>query len=331
MAAPALALPGVAAHAMPRATPWWQHALLEAAVAVPEAAGGVLLRYQLARAAALPTAAERLARYRMLRERFSRADARHAAMLNVALAGLRVERPLARGPALSWVEGPNLGTAGVLLYVPGGSFVVPRSPHFTAMIARIARAAGAKAAIVDYRLAPEHPGPAAVEDVEAAFLRLTAQGHPAEAIVMVAESAGGAIALAAAQRLVARGQQPGGLALLSPWVDTDPRRTDIHPVARQCAVLWHGGGDGRDPLRNPLYGAMQGLPPIAIHANSRDPMFADAESLARRAAATGVAVELRWWPGRMHVLERYDDADARRSVAEIAGFVERCCPRRLSA
>ena len=331
MAALALDLPGVEVTAMPRATSFVRRALLDLGVALPWRLGGWLVANELARAAAIADTAERRDRYRTLRDRFVAVDAKHIALMNVAIAGLSVERPIAGGPAMSWIDGPGFRRDMVLLYVPGGSFVVPRSPHFTAMIARIAREAGAKVMICDYRLAPEFPAPAAVDDVETAAELLIARGYAVENIVLVAESTGCGIALAAAQRLVTRGKQPAGLAFLSPWIDPNPGRTDIHPVARQCARLYLASGDPRDPAINPMYGAMRGLPPLAIHANAHDPMFADAGQLARRAAAAGVPVELRAWPGRMHVLERHDDADSRRSIAELAAFITRCQPYRTVA
>lgn len=331
MAAMALDLPGVDVTAMPRATPRVRRLLLDLSVALPWRLGGWLVAAELARAAAIANPAERLDRYRALRTRFVGADARHIDRMNIAIGTLSVERPVANGPAMSWIDGPGFRRDMLLLYVPGGSFVVPRSPHFTAMIARIAREAGAKAMICDYRLAPEFPAPAAIDDVETAAEMLMARGHAAENIVLVAESTGCGIALAAAQRLVARGKQPAGLAFLSPWIDPDPTRPDIHPVARQCARLYLAGANACDPTINPMLGAMRGLPPIAIHANVRDPMVADADLLARRAAAAGVPVELRAWPGRMHVLERHDDPDARRSVAELAAFIDRCQPYRTVA
>ena len=331
MAALALDLPGVRVTRMPRLAPLLRHALRELRVALPWRLGGWLVAAELARAEAIADPAERMARYRALRERFVRVDARGMASLNVALDGLMVERPMAAGRGLSSIDGPGFRSGLILLYVPGGSFVVPRSPHFTAMVARIARAAGARTMICDYRLAPEQPCPAAIDDVEIAADALMAQGHAPENIVLVAESTGAGIALAAAQRLVARGLPPGGLAFLSPWIDCDPGRGDIHPVARQCARLYLNAADPRDPARNPAYGPMRGLPPIAIHANRHDPIFADAELLARRAAAAGVPVELRWWPGRMHVLERHDDPDSRRSIAELAAFLNRCRRQRDAA
>ncbi|MEQ1688216.1 MAG: alpha/beta hydrolase fold domain-containing protein [Sphingopyxis sp.] len=321
MASQALNLPGVCVTAMPRATPMVRHWLLELGVALPWKLGGWLVSIELARTAAIADPAARAERYRSLRRRFVRSEARSIAAMNIAIGDLAVDRPIATGIGFSWINGHGFGQIPVLLYVPGGSFLVPRSPHFTAMITRIARAARARVMICDYRLAPENPCPAAIDDVEAAADLLIGQGQCPENIFLVAESTGAGIALATAQRLVARGVHLGGLALLSPWIDVDPARRDINPVARQAARLYLGGADPRDPAVNPAYGPMNGLPHILIHANRHDPMFADAEMLARRAAVAGVPVDLRWWPGRMHVLERHDDPDARRSIAGLADFV----------
>jgi acetyl esterase/lipase len=243
--------------------------------------------------------------------------------MEAATQGLTVERAFPSGPALSWIEGPDYRDDGILLYVPGGSFLIERSPQFTGLIARIARAAETDAVVCDYRLAPEDPCPAAIEDVEIAFDVLASKGYEPHRIILIAESAGASIALAAAQRLVARGRAPGGIALLSPWLDCNPDRADLDPSSRQCARLYLNGADPGDPALNPMRCTMRGLPPIAIHGNNKDPMFSDAAMLARLAGAAGVHVELRHWPGGLHVLERHDDADARRSIAEIAGFVGR--------
>jgi epsilon-lactone hydrolase len=323
MTAIALDLAGVSVTAMQRETPLVRHLLREARWQFDRTVWGRVIAFELKRAMAISDPARRVARHAALRERYRRVEARHTSLMDVATAGLRVERACPSGPALSRIDGPDYRDDGVLLYVPGGSFLVERSPQLTGLIARIAREAEINAVICDYRLAPENPCPAAIEDVETAFELLVAKGFAAHRIVMIAESTGGGIALAAAQRLVARGRMPGGIALLSPWIDCDPGSPHLDPVTRQCARLYLNGADPRDPRCNPIHGPMRGLPPISIHANRGDAIFADAEALARRAAAAGVQVELRYWPGRLHVLERHDDADARRSIAEIAGFIDR--------
>lgn len=323
MAALALDLPGVRATAMRRETPWAARTMADARWLFDRAVWSPYIAFEMKRAAAIADPVARAARNASMRARFRAAEAKNISLMEVAVQGLRVERAFPSGPALSRIDGPGYPDDALLLYVPGGSFLVERSPQFTALIARIARAAEVNAVICDYRLAPENPCPAAIDDVEAAFAVLAAQGIEAHRIILIAESAGASIALAAAQRMVARGTPPGGIALLSPWVNCDPASPILDPSSRQCARLYLNGAEPRDPGLNPMHGPMRGLPPIAIHANRGDALFPDAEALAKRAGAAGVRVELRHWAGRMHVLERHDTPDARRSVAEIANFIGR--------
>lgn len=279
--------------------------------------------FRLARAARIADPAARAERYAMLRDWVARVENEGSSAMATAIHGLAVERPLATGLGLSRVDGPDFRGDAILLYVPGGSFLIPRSPRFTALIARIARAAGTPAYVCDYRLAPEHPCPAAVDDIEAAFCALVSRGYAPDHIILIGESTGGGLALAAAQRLVSRGIIPGGLALLSPWIDFDPTRTTMDPLTRMCAQLYLGTANPIDPANNPSRGALRGLPPMMIHASRGDPLFQEAQMFAERAAFAGVSVELRHWPGSLHVLERFEDADARRSITEVAAFVTR--------
>lgn len=321
MAALALDIPGVNIVPMRRQSAALQTMIDDARWTFARAFWARFIAFELGRSMAISDDAKRAARHAHLRDRFRAAEAKHISMMEVATKGLRVERAFPAGPAISRIDGDDYVDDGLLLYVPGGSFLVERSPQFTGMIARIARAAQVNAVICDYRLAPENPCPAAIDDVEIAFNVLTSRGFAPNRIILIAESAGAGIALAAAQRLVARGRSPGGLAFLSPWIDCDPEQPHLDPASRTCARLYLNGSDPKDPACNPIYGDMRGLPPIAIHGNRYDPMFPDAEKLSRRTAATGVSVQLKHWPGRLHVLERKDCPDARRSISEIAAFI----------
>jgi epsilon-lactone hydrolase len=309
--------------AMPGETPPWQRWWQQSRALGFWMIASRIAAFRLARAIRIADPAVRAARYAALRHWAERAEREGMAAMATAVRDLAVERPLAIGPGVSRISGPDFRSDSILLYVPGGSFLVPRSPRFTALISQVARAAGTPVAICDYRLAPEHPCPAAIDDVEAAFVHLLGHGYAADRIILIGESTGGGLALAAAQRLVARGLTPGGLALLSPWVDFDPARADIDPLTRMCATLWLNGARPADPGNNPGRAALRGLPPIMIHASRGDPLFVDAQMLAERAAFAGVPAELRHWPGRLHVLERFDNADTRRSIAEIAAFIAR--------
>jgi epsilon-lactone hydrolase len=309
--------------AMAGETPSWQRAWQYARTMTFWFVASRIAAFRLDRAVGIADPAARAERYAVLRQWAARAEREGLSAMATAVRDLDVDRPLAIGPGVSRINGPDFRSDSILLYVPGGSFLIPRSPRLTALIAQIARTAGTPVAVCDYRLAPEHPCPAAIDDIETAFGQLLGSGYSADRIILIGESTGGGLALAATQRLVARGISPGGLALLSPWIDFDPERVDIDPLTQMCARLWLGTASAVDPAHNPCRAALRGLPPLMIHASRGDPLFADAQMLAERAAFAGVPAELRHWPGRMHVLERFDSADTRRSIVEMAAFIAR--------
>jgi len=223
----------------------------------------------------------------------------------------------------------------VVLYVPGGSFIAERSPRITALIGRLAQESGARMVVADYRLAPEHPCPAAVRDVGAVYDLLLAT-YPADRIVCAAESAGGAVLLAALQAARDAGRpMPAGLVLLSPWVDltlsswsvVSRSLTADSPFAMElaalCAQLYLDGRAAMDPLASPLFGEMHDLPEVLIHAGETDLLFDDSVRLAAKLRAAAVPVTLRAWPHEDHAFERFLGPEAERSIAEVAAFMKR--------
>ena len=168
-----------------------------------------------------------------------------------------------------------------------------------------ARAAGARVLGLDYRLAPEHPFPAAVEDAVAGYRWLLAQGHPADRVVFAGDSAGGGLALAAMLYIKQEGLPlPAGAALLSPWVDLAAEDASIRehahldyasPKRGQLTLLselYLAGADPQDPLASPIHGDLTGLPPLLIHAGGVEVLRRQVERLARRAKRAGVEVQL---------------------------------------
>jgi epsilon-lactone hydrolase len=155
-----------------------------------------------------------MARARAMHMRF---DTPTTTQMSAAMAGLNVAAEPRTGAAV--LQHAEFDEDATLVYVHGGSFIAARSPRLTALIARIAKAARMNTVMVDYRLAPEHPCPAAVDDVIAAVQGLIERGQTAARIGIVAESAGAAIALAAALRLRDTGVRIGASCFLSPWTD----------------------------------------------------------------------------------------------------------------
>jgi acetyl esterase/lipase len=221
-----------------------------------------------------------------------------------------------------------------LLYLHGGGYQVgsPRSHRYLA--ARLADAAGCAAVVPDYRMAPEAPFPAAVEDALAVYRALLAEG-PAARIVVGGDSAGAglAVALALSARREGLGQ-PAGLLLISPWVDLAHEGQtyaneagDTVTVAglRLAARSYADGADLRDPLISPIHADLAGLAPMRIDVGSAEALLSDATRLAGRAAAAHVEVTLHVLPHLAHSYPAHFQISAaiRRALDEAGAWVGR--------
>jgi monoterpene epsilon-lactone hydrolase len=212
-----------------------------------------------------------------------------------------------------WIVAPNAEADRVILYLHGGGYVMGSINTHRAMIARISRAAQARVLALEYRLAPEHPFPAAVDDATAAYRWLLAQGYQPNKIVISGDSAGGGLTFAT---LVALRDSniplPAAAVPISPWTDlaatgasiksraeVDPMvgREGLHPMAQHYA----GEADLKDPLVSPLYAELAGLPPLLIHVGDSEVLLDDSTRIAERALAAGVDVTLEVWPEMIHV------------------------------
>ena len=225
---------------------------------------------------------------------------------------------------------------GFVFYVHGGSFVAERSARLTAMVARFAARANARVFAPSYRLAPEAPCPAAVEDIVAAW-RWFREAEPDEPVVALADSAGSAILLAALQQLRDEGDAlPEGVVLLSPWVDlslqswsvvaaslTGTAGTSMEALALM-AHLYLQGRSATDPVASPLFGDFSGFPPMLIHASKGDILYDDAVRLADVIRDAGGDLTVRLWTAETHVWEQTGSARARESIDLACQFIERC-------
>ncbi len=238
-----------------------------------------------------------------------------------ALPGYRYEPVSAGGVPAEWTEPePAPGGAarpeGVLLYLHGGGYFQGSPRTHRRLVAALCRAGSLRGLSVDYRLAPEHPFPAAVEDAEAAYRWLTGPAGVDPARVVVAgDSAGGGLTLALLLALRDAGDRlPAGAYLLSPWTDlaatggslgtradADPM---INPADIERTVGWYlNDGDRRHPLASPLYADLAGLPPLLVHVGDAEVLLDDSARLVDRAAAAGVSVESEIWPEAFHVFQ----------------------------
>jgi acetyl esterase/lipase len=251
-------------------------------------------------------------------------------------------RELGPGPGVAsppapaeWFKPRNKKARGYVFYVHGGSFVAERSPRITQLVARFAATAEARVFAPSYRLAPEHPCPAAVEDIVAAWAWFE-QTWPGEPVVALAESAGCAILLAALQQARARGlPMPSGIVLLSPWVDLSLQSwsvatasllgTTVHTMESLAIYgrFYLNGLSPTDPVGSPIFGSFEGFPPTLIHASRGDILYDDAVRLAEKMRDAGADLTVRLWAEETHVWERMHTAKAKQSIQLAAEFIRR--------
>ena len=227
----------------------------------------------------------------------------------------------AGGVLAEWVsiEEPNGNRTGttaeerVMLYLHGGGYVLGSMRAYRGYFSRISRAAGARVLGLDYRLAPEFPFPAAVDDSVAAYRWLLSQGIDPGQIVFGGDSAGGGLAIATLVALRYLGEpMPAAVACVSPWVDLEctgdsmTSKAEVDPVVQReglrfSAQRYIGGLDWRAPLASPLYADLRGLPPLLIQVGTAETLLDDSTRLADLAKATGVKVDLDIWEDMIHV------------------------------
>ncbi len=242
----------------------------------------------------------------------------------------------AGGVPARWLEPPGCRAGRALLYLHGGGYQTGSFRSHGELAARLGRAAGLPVLFPEYRLAPEHPYPAAVEDAVAAWDWLGARGVPPGAVAVAGDSAGGGLAAALAVALRDGGRPgPGALCLLSPWTDltlsgpsiTGRAGDDPYLTAArlsQMAQDYLAGADARDPLASPHFAGLDGLAPMLIQVGTAEVLLSDAERLAARATAAGVPVTLEVEEGLPHVYQvMVGTPEAEAATVSIAAFLRR--------
>ncbi|GAA5042173.1 alpha/beta hydrolase [Nocardia callitridis] len=221
--------------------------------------------------------------------------------------------------------------AGAVLYLHGGGYAVGSPQTHRSLAARLAKEIGCAVYVLDYRLAPEHPFPAALEDAEAAYLELIDNtGFSADQIAVAGDSAGGGLALALAQRLIAKhGHTPAALGLIAPWVDPNqiPERDRDLVISkswsRVCAAAYLGGGDSADPGYAPLTGTLHGLPPTYVQVDRSELLHPQCVDFVEALHAAGVHARFTESTGLWHVAQLQSGlvAHAAAATTELAEFL----------
>ena len=237
-----------------------------------------------------------------------------------------------------WVWSPGSTDQYAVLYLHGGAFVMGSPANYGETAAKFSAGFGCRLLVLDYRLAPEHPFPAAVEDAILALQWLLERGYTPQQVAMGGDSAGGSLTVQALLALRDSGKpMPAVGFCMSPpldWTRFDGEsyrtRAQVDPwitedMCRFTGGLYVGDNDPATPLLNPLDMDLAGLPPLIIHVGDEEVLLSDSVRLAERASAAGVHVEFKIWPGMWHAFQTNATItpEARQSLAEISSFVRK--------
>jgi epsilon-lactone hydrolase len=265
------------------------------------------------------------------RERIEEVGAAWPCALDIELKPVRIGEIEAE-----WSTAPGVDATRVLLFFHGGGYCSGSIISHRRMVTEAGRAANATTLAVAYRLAPEHPFPAAYDDALAAWRYLRAQGFDASRIAVAGDSAGGGLTLALAMCLREIGDaMPGCLWLCSPWTDltmsgpTITTKDAVDPLIHKAyleelATAYAPTAAGRkDPRVSPLFADMKGLPPTLIQVGSNETLLSDSARLAEAAGASNVSVTLEIWPHMIHAWHLWNARlkDGQRALVHAGRFI----------
>jgi len=248
---------------------------------------------------------------------------------------IRIEATDAGGVAAEWQVAPEADSSKCLLYFHGGGYVFGSPTSHRHLSSRLARLSGMRGLSVDYRLAPENPFPAAVDDALAAYQWLLGQGVPASDIAVAGDSAGGGLAVALMLRAREEGMPlPASSVLFCPWTDmacnrpSYASRATIDPSVTQVGILdsakaYLGGAPVDTPLASPVNADLSGLPPCLVQVGEREVLVDDARDLVTAMRRKGTVAELEVWDGMVHVWHALHPVleEGRQAVQRAADFL----------
>ncbi|WP_413299492.1 alpha/beta hydrolase [Bacillus sp. 1P10SD] len=246
---------------------------------------------------------------------------------------ITVEKVEIEGIPAEWVSAPNAVEDRVFLYLHGGAYIMGSCNTHRYLASKLSRSTAARVLVPEYRLAPEHPFPAAIEDAVSVYRWLLNSGVSSKNIVIGGDSAGGGLTLATLLSLKdARDALPALAVLLSPWTDMEGTgesrvtRAKVDPwlspdATRLTPALYIRDLDPRHPLVSPIYADLTGLPSLLVHVGNDEILLSDAARLVDRARAAGVEVSFKIWDDMWHVFQTFAIPEGQQAVDEIGEFV----------
>jgi monoterpene epsilon-lactone hydrolase len=243
----------------------------------------------------------------------------------------------AAGVPSEWLIPVGASQNRAMLYIHGGAWFMGSANTHRSFVSRLIYAAGLRALMINYRLAPEHPFPAGLEDCIVAYDWLLQNGISATKIIVAGDSAGGNLTLALLVALRdANKPLPRAAVAISPATDLAFTGQSVHTRIKLDPIFSHGGPstiiqdyitthDPHEPLISPLYADLHGLPPILIHVGDHEILLDDSVRFGQRALQAGVDATTVVWPEMFHVFQLFTPLlpEARKSVEQIAGFIRK--------
>ena len=250
---------------------------------------------------------------------------------------VRTEPVDANGVPAEWTSTPYADANRIVMFLHGGAYISGSIASHRHVMAELGRQAAARTLALDYRLAPEHPFPAALDDAIAGYRFLLSSGYQPERITLAGESAGGGLAIATLLSLRDAGVTlPGSVWCSSPWVDLEMTGTTMatksaddpliqKPYLLETASDYLHGTDPRSPLVSPIHADLRGLPAMLIQVGSAETLLSDSIRLTAVAGEADVDVTLQVWPGMIHAWHLFYPqlAEGRAALAAVGAFIRR--------
>jgi acetyl esterase/lipase len=249
--------------------------------------------------------------------------------------GVKATRADVHGLNAAWLKPKRAPEGKLLLYLHGGAYIMGNIATHRQFVSHIAREAGVRALLPEYRLAPEYPFPAAVEDAAGLYRALLADGYAAEDIVVAGDSAGGGLTMALLLVLRDAGDPlPAAACVLSPWLDLAASGETMTTHAERdpwfkpedmpiVADYYCAQGQRENPLASPVYADLSGLPPLYIQVGAEEILLSDSTRAADKVTASGGEVDIEIWPGMWHVFQMFVQLvpESRKATCKIGAFV----------